>query len=64
MVEFRGPWVAHLDESVVVNRLDAEDSVGVTLDQTASILVVVIVAGSVHLNHVLRVVFAFDQVPD
>ena len=63
-VEFRGPRVAHLDESVVANRLDAEDSVGVTLDQTASILVVVIVAGSVHLNHVLRVVFAFEQVPD
>lgn len=64
MVEFRGPWVAHLDEFVVANRLDAEDSVGVTLDQTASILVVVIVAGSVHLNHVLLVVFALEQVPD
>lgn len=44
MVHFRGPWVAHLDKSLGTNCLVAEDSVGVTLDQTVLILVVVIVA--------------------
>ena len=64
-VQFGRPWISHFDKLITSAQLDdSKDSIGMTLNQSICVLVVVVIARSVHLNHIFVIIFALKNGPE